>query len=324
MPRFGHDIQGIAGHWGITYPTGSFFPCPSVGTAQSIGAYLRSWAPIGISVKGAIYRKSDLTLIGVTNEAIVPAYAESVLITFTFPDPKPLLAAEEYLLVVVRSPAAEEYVSLYYDVDATLGKGAHFPITDYSALPASIANIIYYDYGKYSIFCDYTEAGAGTLHVNTTPINGPVFVDGVPQGLAPITLTVPAGSHSVDFGAVAGYTTPSSVRLDIYAGQDGTVNGVYSPITPTMGYLEAHIFVKGIEYVVTIKIDGGASYDVPTANPIALAPGSHTLYVPAYDITRTFEITSGQTTIVKIYYVPTRILSIGSTPQGISFNIVKK
>ena len=189
---------------------------------------------------------------------------------------------------------------------------------------AGIQGSIYESVGDNVIIDEILPGPTGVLHVNTSPINGPVFINGVDKGLAPVTLTVPAGSHLVEFGAVAGYITPSSVRLDVYQGQDATVNGIYDPITSIMGYLEAHLFLDGTEYVTTIKIDGGASHDVPTANPIALAPGNHSFYVSAYDITRTFAITAGQTTIINVYNVSTYNLSVGSTPPGISFNIVKK
>jgi len=48
----------------------------------------------------------------------------------------------------------------------------------------------------------------GTLSVDTTPVKGEVFVDGVSKGTAPKDVVVPVGSHTVSFGAVTGYTKP--------------------------------------------------------------------------------------------------------------------
>ena len=69
--------------------------------------------------------------------------------------------------------------------------------------------------------------GGGGLNMTTTPVSGGIFVDGYSRGNAPVTLEVAAGSHTVSFGAVSGYTTPAAQTVNVTVGTTLNVVGTY-------------------------------------------------------------------------------------------------
>lgn len=88
--------------------------------------------------------------------------------------------------------------------------------------------------------------GQGTLIVYTTPVIGEVFVDDVPQGKAPATINVAAGSHIVSFGPVSvAYTTPPSQTVYVGEGEIVTVTGTY-------------VLAKIPSYLPYVLLGGGA------------------------------------------------------------------
>ncbi|NIS80701.1 MAG: hypothetical protein GTO14_10940, partial [Anaerolineales bacterium] len=69
----------------------------------------------------------------------------------------------------------------------------------------------------------------GTLSVDTTPVKGEVFVDGLSWGIAPQSRTVVVGSHTVSFGDFFGYDTPSPQAVTVVTGETASVLGTYEP-----------------------------------------------------------------------------------------------
>jgi hypothetical protein len=68
----------------------------------------------------------------------------------------------------------------------------------------------------------------GSLRVVTSPaLAGQVSVDGVPRNDWGMWTDIPAGSHSVCFGPVAGYTPPACQTPTLSAGSLTTVTGGY-------------------------------------------------------------------------------------------------
>ena len=68
----------------------------------------------------------------------------------------------------------------------------------------------------------------GSLRVVTSPaVAGQVSVDGVPRNDWGMWTDLPAGSHSVCFGPVAGYTAPACQTPTVAAGSLTTVTGTY-------------------------------------------------------------------------------------------------
>ena len=76
-------------------------------------------------------------------------------------------------------------------------------------------------------------AATGTLVVTTDPAKLRVTVDGVAQGLSPVTIeALPAGSHKVDVHSATGVLTRS---VDIVAGQAASVIVTAAAAAPTQG-----------------------------------------------------------------------------------------
>lgn len=73
----------------------------------------------------------------------------------------------------------------------------------------------------------------GTISIVTTPVSGRILIDGIYKANGSWTQTISTGSHTVYFGIVSGYTTPSQRTVDVNAGQTTYVMGVYTIITTT-------------------------------------------------------------------------------------------
>lgn len=111
--------------------------------------------------------------------------------------------------------------------------------------------------GTRSIVGTYTLAPPtqGILSVDTTPVKGVVYVDGVLWGVAPVSASIDAGVHNVSFGQVSGYTPPPTITVNVVAGTETPVLGTYveiPPPPPTQGTLAVNttpvsgqIFVNG-------------------------------------------------------------------------------
>jgi hypothetical protein len=74
----------------------------------------------------------------------------------------------------------------------------------------------------------FTQLGA--LHVVTSPaVPGTIYVNGVPMDDWGMWVELPAGSYTVSFGDVAGYTKPADqVGVIVTAGTSTTVTGYYT------------------------------------------------------------------------------------------------
>jgi len=87
------------------------------------------------------------------------------------------------------------------------------------------------DGGTYSLSLSFEAApGKATLTVQTTPVNGGVYVDGTLWGTAPQTRSVDPDTYTISFGSVSGYTAPSSQSVALVAGDSETVTGIYTEI----------------------------------------------------------------------------------------------
>jgi hypothetical protein len=72
------------------------------------------------------------------------------------------------------------------------------------------------------------EPETGELNVYTTPVTGAVYIDGEEKGPAPLSIELPIGDHSVGFGPVEGYITPTPQTVTIAGGPVPTsITGVY-------------------------------------------------------------------------------------------------
>ena len=74
------------------------------------------------------------------------------------------------------------------------------------------------------------EPGEGLLKVDTSPVKGEIFLDGVSQGIAPISVSLLPGNYVVEFGAVVGYVLPTNDGATVQVEEDKTVTitGTYT------------------------------------------------------------------------------------------------
>lgn len=101
--------------------------------------------------------------------------------------------------------------------------------------------------------------GMATLVVDTTPVKGEVYLDGVSQGIAPVTLVLDPRIYTVSFGDIEGYITPKDVSVPLVEGQSLIVTSEYKTEGPpeVLGVpwwlVGAGVAGVGIVYLATRK-----------------------------------------------------------------------
>ena len=121
----------------------------------------------------------------------------------------------------------------------------------------------------------YSEAvEEGTLNVDTTPVKGEVYIDGVAQGIAPVNIAVPVGNHTVGFGDVNGYVTPTPQTITVAAGQTVPVLGTYLRIKHL---LAVNSSITGVPFTVKIE-ENTLSYQTPFSGQ--LEEGTYEIEMP--------------------------------------------
>lgn len=73
----------------------------------------------------------------------------------------------------------------------------------------------------------------GTISIITTPVSGRILIDGIYKGDGRWEDTINTGSHTVYFGIVSGYTTPSQKTVNVEVDKTTYVMGVYTIISTT-------------------------------------------------------------------------------------------
>lgn len=131
---------------------GAVFTINHNGTADSIVVALKRAAAGSNNVKCAIYRHSDLALIGQTEEILLSMTTSFVFYTFNFSAPKPVLVANtQYVLVVW----ADYTVSIIYlATDSGSVDQYHKDEKTYNAFPDPLVPV-HFNYTA-SIYCWYT------------------------------------------------------------------------------------------------------------------------------------------------------------------------
>ena len=107
----------------------------------------------------------------------------------------------------------------------------------------------------------------GTLSIDTEPVKGEVFIDGISWGTAPQTRELEIGLYDVSFGEVSGYVTPDPVEAEVKTGETIEVTGTYTDIPPDMGVLsvdtepvKGEVLVEGVSWGIapqTRTVDPG-------------------------------------------------------------------
>lgn len=93
--------------------------------------------------------------------------------------------------------------------------------------------------------------GKGTLSVDTTPVKGEIYIDGVYEGIAPLIRDLDPGEYIVSFGDVEEYTTPGDKSVTLAGGATVEVIGEYKKPIPIWGWIAGGVAV-GIGALVVI------------------------------------------------------------------------
>jgi len=136
------------------YIVGSVFTCVDGGTALNITAYLNPSTNYVSAVKAGVYKHSDLSLVGNTTAANIPALSESDWFTFTFAVQPTLLAGTDYVLVIWGTSGTGTCTVSYTNND-TANQG-HTQTKAYGVWPEPYAPS--HLSSKLSIYCNYTVA----------------------------------------------------------------------------------------------------------------------------------------------------------------------
>jgi hypothetical protein len=160
-PNFGYETMST------DYPDaiediirGSVFSITEDGTADSITVGLHSSATAGRwTVKCAIYKHSDLSLVGATAQRTNLAIATSgTWYTFTFADPKPSLFSGTAYVLVVWAKNDASYTLYLHGTTGTTNQGHYQGIT-YDGFPDPLVPT--HNTRKSCIYCTYTVAPSG-------------------------------------------------------------------------------------------------------------------------------------------------------------------
>ena len=152
-PNFGYEEIGTVTTKGVsnTVMRGSVFTIPEDGTADSMTFYGKtSFGAADVML--AIYKHSDSSLVGATEEITVTATAQWWPASFAAPKPS-LDASTEYVLVGFASTS----IKFYCDAGETDQEHYQGSLA-YPTFP-NPADFIHYDF-KFSIYCTYTPSAA--------------------------------------------------------------------------------------------------------------------------------------------------------------------
>ena len=274
MSVFGNETPGASKALLAGYILGSWFTCPTSGTADTITAYVEGASRDPF--KCAIYRRADNRLVGVTEEITLDGPFTGWL-AFNFSAPKPTLApGTDYFLVCWGKFSTQ---LLYYDSPGNSGN-QRIP---YDAWPDPWSPTIDPEpYTRnYSIFCTYSPVApppTRRLRVESTPVSVPVTLNGAPIGSTPVEVDVEEGTYEVGVpGVVAQY--------NFSQWEDGSTNPTRT-ITVT-----ADLTIRAT-YVAVIK--RSVRYE---SEPIAVGALVDTTYVPPGSV---IEVDDGVTIRIEV------------------------
>jgi len=178
----------------------------------------------------------------------------------------------------------------------------------------------HYDAGSVFTVGDYVTVNAvltpiqtnGYLSLSSSPSGAVVYIDGVYKGTSPLTVTLAAGSHTIQM-SMSGYDSWSG-STTVTAGQTTSVSSTLTP-TVTYGYLSvssspsnADVYINGV-------------YKGDTSFTIGLNPGTYQVMVKksgytSYSTTAT--VNTGTTTSVSanLQASANSYVQIASYPSG--------
>ena len=74
--------------------------------------------------------------------------------------------------------------------------------------------------------------GKAILAIDTIPVKGEIYLDGISQGIAPVTLTLDPGTYIIGFGNIEGYITPEDITVTLIEGQSIIKTAEYKTVGP--------------------------------------------------------------------------------------------
>jgi len=153
-PNFGYESEGASTHsWtGGDDLAGCVFTSPNAGKAMKIVVWLHTATDVWQNYKCAIYKDSDLSYVGGTEEVEVHAYPLFEQVDFSFSEPYPELeASTDYILCVW---GEGDYVTAY---QTTASYETCRDIEAYNGFPSAYVKNDTYANEKMSIYCSYSR-----------------------------------------------------------------------------------------------------------------------------------------------------------------------
>lgn len=148
-PDFGYKVKGGLSTSYVDYIIGTPYTCPSAGIAQSITVYVSLvLAGADTLVKCAIYKVSDNSLVGYTEEKLITEGTDD-WVTFNIIWGGTLEADTAYYLVWWKGPAGPVY--MYYDTDLD----GCYDSEAYNGFPDPFSPTTWANH-KFSIYCTYS------------------------------------------------------------------------------------------------------------------------------------------------------------------------
>jgi hypothetical protein len=157
MPNFGYETIGsLYSNCSSDRIRGSVFTITESGTADSISVvfYVNS-GTLSVTGKCGVYKHSDLSLVGVTEEKTINLTTTPQFFTFNFIAPKPeLIIITDYILVSFMNYVDTAFRTSYDTGSADQG---HYQAISYGDFPNTLDPT--HLTNKFSIYCTYTAAG---------------------------------------------------------------------------------------------------------------------------------------------------------------------
>jgi hypothetical protein len=132
-------------------------------------------------------------------------------------------------------------------------------------------------------------ADSGTLAVTTNPPGAQAFIDGKPQGVTPVTVTLPAGAHKLE---LRGSGQPRTLSVTIAAGKELAQYVELPKAAAAVGQLQVKTEPSGAR----VSVDGTPRGPAPVL-VTNLAPGEHAVVVESEQgtVRQTVMVESGGT-----------------------------
>jgi hypothetical protein len=264
---------------------GAVFTAPESGIAENITVYLNQHIESTPRIKCAIYRHTDLRLIGVTEEWMLTSGWMGWK-TFKFSAPKPRVeAGVKYVLVMWDDgdPTKESgYGGVYLRADDGEIEQGHSQPLMYSGFPDPASFV--HNNMVVSIYCEYSPTPV-RLEINSSPVTGVTFtIDGLSE-TTPFLADVDAGTYTITMPetvTVNGTTyrfvkwadgpTERIRTVDVVVDTSLTANYEVVPVTHTLNVQSSPI--TGI----SVTVDESPIGATPTS--VEVVEGGHVISVP--------------------------------------------